>query len=1062
MSTIVNGHAVVGQTELADGDLVRFGDAQPLVFQHDSLVPPRSYMNGGYNGIEGSNGKRGDLSLTELPVLGKRIIPSPNRRAISAKSMRKKRSESADQAKKRSSLDQHSSSSSTVGLPPTPQSAPFSRLHSASSRQRSVGNELLQRVVKLQGEVARRDEEMRMMRAATARQQAIPLNNNTIEDSALRQARRENERLRDLLMFNNGNHVGLPAVNGIVESMRPLPTPEIEHQIYKAFAVALASELKRFGDRVISKSATDYSDLFSAFVMEMDDPFSIKMLEIEAGCEAYLTEKGYDRAADTVRELFRSNTIPEGIAGISSHLEALWPVLKDGMTMARDSARACVVLNNWSKRLGDQMRVSGITADRLLQAADDLDATFSDGRLKTHWLIPCLHPLLRTAAIAMKDKEEGVVETRKRRSISDTEAKIAAATGPLLQQIDEKEKRNEELMEEKAALQSSLEASQDALKSLEEYKERLEKTELELSNFKDDRDRERAEFDERIERLEEELRKAVEEKESLEEELVDEAEKIHHNVTQSVEKMRRKRSIRFAEARPSSADSDSMSVATPGWPIQRPTMLPSPMTPAGVFPSPIISLTDTNNTLKMASIDEESCEDHREEEEDKEEEKEGDDEKDEEAQDDGKIMQDDEEGEEKDAKAEEEEEEPQTARESHHDEEDNDDVVASGDDAQGHGETKDQPEEGEHVIESRSVHSLEEEHGKEEEEKEEERENESIDNFSPNSESDEEMDAASGVEEEETPRIVELEEGGIKDQLEKEAEIKDQEESLPIIEEVEEEKEMREGEEIKDHGETDMADQEEVKGHRETDEQDEDELAMIKDQVDRLNELRVRAQRQLAPGSKFNAYPYDESIGTAQMIFDLTTEFRRTANFLRGLLAVSPLSEFDRQTSEEREDNEETNENDHQNEEHDNKEDAKERRRRLRSEKREEILEELERLVEFAEVVKDSGKGESEEVEPAAHHMDNSAIMKQLNDALLDRTDVPKGIAEVRFASHLNSHLNTASGRPPTGKQRVKLPIKAMLEWNGNPFQVAQVSTPNGTVVQKPPTPPLRQPRFKF
>lgn len=28
---------------------------------------------------------------------------------------------------------------------------------------------------------------------------------------------------------------------------------------------------------------------------------------------------------------------------------------------------------------------------------------------------------------------------------------------------------------------------------------------------------------------------------------MDEAEKIHHNVTQSVEKMRRKRSIRFAE-----------------------------------------------------------------------------------------------------------------------------------------------------------------------------------------------------------------------------------------------------------------------------------------------------------------------------------------------------------------------------------------------------------------------------------------------------------------------------------------------------------------------------------
>ncbi|GMR38000.1 hypothetical protein PMAYCL1PPCAC_08195, partial [Pristionchus mayeri] len=140
-----------------DGDLVRFGDAQPLVFQHDSLVPPSSYMNGGLNGIEG---KRHDLPLTELPVIGKRIFPAPNRRAISAKSMRKKRSGSADQASKRSSIDQHSSSSSMTGMSPAPASAPFSRLHSASTRNRSVGNELLQRVVKLQGEVARRDEEM--------------------------------------------------------------------------------------------------------------------------------------------------------------------------------------------------------------------------------------------------------------------------------------------------------------------------------------------------------------------------------------------------------------------------------------------------------------------------------------------------------------------------------------------------------------------------------------------------------------------------------------------------------------------------------------------------------------------------------------------------------------------------------------------------------------------------------------------------------------------------------------------------------------------------------------
>ncbi|GMT15624.1 hypothetical protein PFISCL1PPCAC_6921, partial [Pristionchus fissidentatus] len=313
MSTTVNGHAVVGQTELTDGDLVRFGEAQPLVFQHDSLVassPTKSLQMNGINGIEG---KRYDLSFTELPVLGTKITPSVNRRAVSAKSMRKKRSESADQTRKRSSLDQHSSSSSLIGIPPTPPaSAPFSRLHTSSARNRSVGNELLQRVVKLQGEVARRDEEMRMIREASTRVNNILGQRSVAAEDALYQARKENERLRDLLMLN-GSNVVLPAVNGI-ESMRPLPTPEFEHQIYKAFAVALAAELKRFGDKILSKSVHDYSDVFSTFVLEMDDPFSIRMLEIESACEAYLSEKGYDRAADTVRDLFRSNAIPEGIS----------------------------------------------------------------------------------------------------------------------------------------------------------------------------------------------------------------------------------------------------------------------------------------------------------------------------------------------------------------------------------------------------------------------------------------------------------------------------------------------------------------------------------------------------------------------------------------------------------------------------------------------------------------------------------------------------------------------------------------------------------------------------
>ncbi|GMR37998.1 hypothetical protein PMAYCL1PPCAC_08193, partial [Pristionchus mayeri] len=570
----------------------------------------------------------------------------------------------------------------------------------------------------------------------------------------------------------------------------------------------------------------------------------------------------------------------------------------------------------------------------------------------------------------------------------------------------------------------------------------------------EDRDRERAEFEERIERLEEALRKAVEEKESLEEELVDEAEKIHHNVTQSVEKMRRKRSIRFSDARCTSADSDSMSVVTPGLPIQRPSsMLPlTPITPADVLPSPIISLTDTENNEralvsdrwpstssrnKMASIDEESNEENQEEEILTE--READQEK-EKKEEEGR-----EEGDETEMKGDhesdkEKEEEMDEEKEKEDEDEKKDVEPESGDTKE---EIKDQSiDEDEHIIDSRSVKELNGEKEK---------------THSERSIADDEMEAESGMDDFDTER----EEEERKEEKEVKEEIKEEEEETKAEQiEVEEGKEKHEEDEEEEKKAREEGESILPFGSVHLDENDSSELSSLREQLSRLNELRERAQRQLAPASNFKSFIYEGS--TDQMIFDLTTEFRRTANFLRGLLAVSPLSEQHYEYEEEEGDASGAGEHKEEPRDSEIEDVSMISFFRLSREKREEILEDLERLVEFAEVVKDSGKGESEPITFLPQTVDNSAIVKQLNDALLDRDDVPKGINEVRFASHLQSHMNSATGRPQSGVTRVKLPIKVRCTSTIVSLEVAQVSSPNGSVVHKPPTPPLRQPRFKF
>ncbi|KAK6738845.1 hypothetical protein RB195_020753 [Necator americanus] len=174
--TSVNGHTVNGQVELRNGDLVRIGRAQPYVFEKRNILP---LVNGNMPSEERiANGSLGD----GLPILGKRISPLPHQSKVNTR-----RAVTAVTKTKRSA---------TVGSKPTGKGielkeeiraiSPPSSIETASEcstrsglkqtihTRGSVGNHLLQRVVRLQDEVARKNAEIEELRRNRCTCQDIP------------------------------------------------------------------------------------------------------------------------------------------------------------------------------------------------------------------------------------------------------------------------------------------------------------------------------------------------------------------------------------------------------------------------------------------------------------------------------------------------------------------------------------------------------------------------------------------------------------------------------------------------------------------------------------------------------------------------------------------------------------------------------------------------------------------------------------------------------------------------------------------------------------------------
>ncbi|CAD6187948.1 unnamed protein product [Caenorhabditis auriculariae] len=349
--TSVNGEPVVGQAriELRNGDLVQIASAQPLVFENNSLVPL-------------------EQRISPIPSSVRSIAGSRAQSKSAHATKRSKRSPSKGKSVDRSGSSQSQLSSS--GTSPT--SAVPTIFSNLSRRSISVGNNLLQRVVKLQAEVISKDEK-------------IPL------------------------------HSG---------SGRPESSRCFELHAYRAFLGAIVAELRSFNERTLRTSQRDYSEIFLSIVRSIEDPFSVKMMDIEKRVEEVLAENDFDEVHVSKLRSFLRDERKEKITALSAELEVLLPVIRDAAAIARESIRVCNVFTQWSRQLGDSIRTTGITSGVLLSAIDDLKQIFIDSQMSRHWLPPSVTPLLRLAALEIEKKERGKVRGHREVQTDWTTAEI--------------------------------------------------------------------------------------------------------------------------------------------------------------------------------------------------------------------------------------------------------------------------------------------------------------------------------------------------------------------------------------------------------------------------------------------------------------------------------------------------------------------------------------------------------------------------------------------------------------------------------------------------------------
>ncbi|KAH7727044.1 Protein Y53G8AL.1 [Aphelenchoides avenae] len=446
--------------ELRNADTLRFGDSEPYVFEMPPIQPsPTQKRKNRPAHAKCMETGREDRFI--LPLVGNKIKPKEHRerftrqpinhkRLCSINGMtqlpkdkvikdmngnevqRLRRSASASRVThislKGPAMKLDNMATATKG--PTPPSSDrsslggnegghvWTRLSIASEGpnsdpSRHVGNQLLQRVVRLQAELQRRDEEITRLREnATMPSTTGDRVQHVLDEyrEALARAQVENEKLRGAL---NGNSQAIieigadsPKAAAYTEKLK-----EVENQlyltelIYNTFFNVCCHQLDDFNRKVSTTAMRDYSDVFGETVRALQEPFSFRLMEINSKCSSMFERQKLDPSErDMLYEQF-DHFLKGKIYPISKAFDTFMPILKDAATMARESIRACTVFSQWSREFGDQLQLQP-NWEHMAYKAEDLQARFKEYSMPKHWLPPSIIPILKILIYEHKNRLE--------------------------------------------------------------------------------------------------------------------------------------------------------------------------------------------------------------------------------------------------------------------------------------------------------------------------------------------------------------------------------------------------------------------------------------------------------------------------------------------------------------------------------------------------------------------------------------------------------------------------------------------------------------------------------
>ncbi|KAE9555144.1 hypothetical protein FO519_001639 [Halicephalobus sp. NKZ332] len=314
-------------------------------------------------------------------------------------------------------------------------------INGEKKRTKENGNQLLQRIIRLQQELHRKDEEIIKLKenatlpSTTGDRVQKHLNEYRV---ALAEAVAENAKLRAVLARDPGQ-ISDKSVEGISERMQKAETNQkLSDLVYKTFFTVAVDELeglnkmcvkfediKRYDKHITESTARDYSDVIGEIIKVVQDPFSFRLMEISTKCNyCFEKENLTKQQKKQVAEMF-DRFLKQIIYPLSKALDAFLPVIKDTSLMARESAKACNIVSQWSRELGDQVRREGIIPNIMVYKVEDLETRFKENGLSKHWLPPSIIPLLKAFIVDKgKRKEYQKVSVLTETSRSDPDSRL--------------------------------------------------------------------------------------------------------------------------------------------------------------------------------------------------------------------------------------------------------------------------------------------------------------------------------------------------------------------------------------------------------------------------------------------------------------------------------------------------------------------------------------------------------------------------------------------------------------------------------------------------------------